>query len=250
MQFLREWSGVRGVTGGCAKDGSSGAPMAERRRVLVVLGEADIRRAIAVRLAADDFRVDTCTSARDAERLMEGDLALMLVSLELPDVNAVDFVRRLSKTRSMLPVVGLSVRGSDERIIAVIKSGARGCLFVDDLPDRVPEAVREALAGGQPMSRGMGALLLNHVRRSDPPPSARTKAACPLTTRERVVLGQLARGLVYEDIGRTLGVSVNTVRSFIRLIYEKLEVNSRTEAVLVGVRSGFIKMDGSPASER
>ena len=60
------------------------------------------------------------------------------------------------------------------------------------------------------------------------------------------MLEQLARGLEYEDIGRLLGVSINTVRSYVRAIYEKLSVNSRTEAVVAGMKLGLVKNTHTP----
>jgi DNA-binding NarL/FixJ family response regulator len=108
----------------------------------------------------------------------------------------------------------------------------------------VTSAVKEAIAGGRPMSRGIGAVLLEHVRRSSRTSSHQWRAIRPLSDRESAVLTQLARGLSYEDIACLLGVSLNTVRTFVRQVYEKLDVNSRTEAVVVGIRLGLVK--GTP----
>jgi DNA-binding NarL/FixJ family response regulator len=94
------------------------------------------------------------------------------------------------------------------------------------------------------MSRGMAPLLLEHIRRTGRTGSVERKAVRPLTERERVVLCQMARGYSYEDIGRALEVSVNTVRTYVRAVYEKLDVNSRTEAVLLGMKLGIVK--GTP----
>jgi DNA-binding CsgD family transcriptional regulator len=86
----------------------------------------------------------------------------------------------------------------------------------------------------------MAFLLTEHIRRiGRNPPSERTVVRA-LTDREQVVLGQMARGQRYEDIACVLGVSVNTVRTYIRSVYEKLGVNSRTEAVLLGMKLGMI----------
>jgi DNA-binding CsgD family transcriptional regulator len=93
------------------------------------------------------------------------------------------------------------------------------------------------------MSSGMAPLFLEHIR-SSARRSSVTFAVRPLTEREKVVLGHMARGLSYAETGQVLGVSLNTIRTYVRGIYEKLDVESRTEAVLLGIKLGLIK--GTP----
>jgi DNA-binding NarL/FixJ family response regulator len=95
----------------------------------------------------------------------------------------------------------------------------------------------------------MGAMLFDHVRASRRPSSQQLRAVRPLTERERAVLEELARGLPYEDIGERLGISLNTVRSFVRTIYEKLDVSSRTAAVLAGIKLGLVKRTPFPGAK-
>ena len=123
-------------------------------------------------------------------------------------------------------------------------AAARACLYEDDTKNGLVLAVRETIDGGRPMSHGMAPLLLEHIRTSARRSSAVRPAVRPLTERERVLLGHMAQGLGYDEVGTALGVSVNTVRSFIRAIYEKLDVGSRTEAVLLAIKLGIVK--GTP----
>jgi DNA-binding NarL/FixJ family response regulator len=179
-------------------------------------------------------------SVASATEDLPSDIVLLLVDLALKDVDAIDFVRRIARRKSRVPVVAIGARGDDARIIAAIRAGAHGCIYADDPRERLVAAASEALEGGRPMSRGMAPLLLEHIRRTGHSSSAEFKAVRPLTDRERVVLCQMARGQRYEDIGTVLGVSVNTVRTYVRSLYEKLDVNSRTEAVLLGMKLGII----------
>jgi DNA-binding NarL/FixJ family response regulator len=195
--------------------------------------------------------VEACACPREAElRLAAATIAL--IDLSSRAVDGVNLIRTLSKRRPDLPIVALGSRADSPGAIAAIRAGARGCLFVDDTSHRLLLAMDEASAGGRPMSRGMGALLFDHVHGGGRRPSSsqRLKALRILTERERAVLQQLARGLVYEDVGRTLGISVNTVRSFVRSIYEKLSANSRTEAVLAGIRLGLVAATPPPDTSR
>jgi DNA-binding NarL/FixJ family response regulator len=175
---------------------------------------------------------------------LAGDAALLLVDLALKDLDAIEFVRHIARHKAHVPVVAIGARGDDARIIAAIRAGAHGCIYADDPRERLVAAATEALDGGRPMSRGMAPLLLEHIRRTGRTGSVERKAVRPLTERERVVLCQMARGYSYEDIGRALEVSVNTVRTYVRIVYEKLDVNSRTEAVLLGMKLGIVK--GTP----
>jgi DNA-binding NarL/FixJ family response regulator len=218
--------------------------MGNRRHALLVFSNAGFRDGLSSLLIKANWHVEVCAGTREAIPKL-GDADVMVLDIWTSDADAVDFVRRVrTSLQPRLPTVALGARGDDERFIAVIRAGAIGCLYTDDAATRLPSALEDALAGGHPMSRGMGAVLLEHLRRQSPPLSQPTRSVSVLTARERAVLSQLARGLLYEDIGKLLGVSVNTVRSFIRTIYRKLEVNSRTEAVLVGIKLGLVR--GTP----
>jgi DNA-binding NarL/FixJ family response regulator len=215
-------------------------------RLLVVEQDQPLRERVVSMLKRGGFQVDAVGTALEAQPSLAGKLDLVLTGLEIPDIDGVDFIRQFVKSSSGIPVIVLARRSDGSRVIAAIRSGVRGCLFVDDLKDRLLPAVKEALAGGRPMSRGLGPMLMEHVRQSGRHSSHERQAAKPLTEREKEVLQQLARGLSYEDIGKLLAVSVNTVRSHVRTIYDKFEVNSRTEAVLLAMKLGLVKRTPYP----
>ena len=202
------------------------SPDPQRRSALVEAVKAGGFSAIAVSCSGEDL-------AQEAH--------LLFVDLSATDVDAIDLVQRLAHRKQPVPVVVIGARDDEARIIAAIRAGARGCLYADDACDHVARAAAEALRGGYPMSRGMAHMLLAHVCRTGRRTSSATRGAVRLLTeRERVVLRQMATGQTYEDMGRALGLSVNTVRTHVRSIYEKLDVNSRTEAVVLGTKLGII----------
>lgn len=214
-------------------------------RILVVSADAELRREVRQKLEQGGLSFDVYVTAAAAEdRLQKGPPALALVDLGLPELDAVHFVKRLIGICPTCPVIALARRGADERVVAALRIGARGCLYVDDLGDRLLSAISEVRDGGSPVSRGMAALLVEAVRRTRPASSQARLAVRPLSEHERRVLSQLAKGFTYEDVARALGVSINTVRTQVRAIYEKLDVTSRTEAVLLGMRLGLVK--GTP----
>jgi DNA-binding NarL/FixJ family response regulator len=220
-----------------------GVPLAVHR-LLVVYDDPLGRERILSLLQKGRFQVQTAGSAAEAEALLAGKFDLVLVDLEVTHVDGVDFIRRLAKLK--IPIVIFAAGSHDQRIIAAIRAGALGCIFFEDLGERLVASVEEALAGGRPMSRGLGPMLFEHVRQSGRHSSHQRKTAKGLTDRELSVLQQLARGFCYEDVGKTLGVSLNTVRTHVRTIYDKLDVNSRTEAVLLAMKLGLVKRTPYP----
>jgi DNA-binding NarL/FixJ family response regulator len=215
-------------------------------RLLVVEPDRpNLERVVAI-LKKAGYRVEAVANALEARTALVDDIGAVLSSLDLPDVDGVDFIRKLVKSNPEIPIVVLARRSHGSRVIAAIRSGARGCLFVDDLKNRLLPAIKEALAGGRPMSRALGPMLMEHVRQSGRHSSHERQAAKPLTEREREVMRQLARGFSYEDIGKALDVSVNTVRSHVRTIYDKFEVNSRTEAVMLAMKLGIVSRTPYP----
>src|SRR5450432_1386325 len=114
------------------------------------------RERVVTLLKRAGFRVDEAGSVLEAQPALASKVDLVLAGLEIPDVDGVDFIRKFVKSSSAVPVIVLARRSDGSRVIAAIRSGARGCLFVDDLRERLLPAVKGALAGGRPMSRGLG----------------------------------------------------------------------------------------------
>jgi DNA-binding NarL/FixJ family response regulator len=117
-----------------------------------------------------------------------------------------------------------------------LEAGATGYLLKDSSPERITDGIRIVHAGGSPISPLIARQLLTRFRRVlarenevTPPPSQAAQAL--LSPRERQVLEYIAKGFSYEEIGGLMGVSRNTVLSFVRRIYAKLEVRSQLEAI-------------------
>lgn len=174
----------------------------------------------------------TVAEARDALAGVRPDL--VICDLGLPDGDGVDLIAEIVRQRPELPVLVLTVASSEARILAALRVGACGYLLKEDLGSRLVTAIGEALAGGVPMSRAVARVVLSQVRGRGAPGPA-------LTPRELSIVEMLSRGHSYEDVATGLGISVNTVRSHVRSLYDKLEVSSKTEAVMEALRRGFIR---------
>jgi DNA-binding NarL/FixJ family response regulator len=226
--------------------GSDGIVPATRplRRLLVVEDDHRLLELLDRSLRPPGWQPVLATTGAEALAHLRADdaIAVGLVDLGLPDVDGIALVKHLATAYPALPVVILTVCTDARRILEAFRAGARGYLFKEDLATMLAPALDEALAGGAPMSRAVARVLLAQVRGDGRPvPVAPPGEPSPdLTTRERQVIEQLARGLSYDDVARILVISPNTVRSHVRAIYEKLAVSSKTEAVLAALRLGLV----------
>lgn len=216
-------------------------PAQKRGPVLVVEDDARLGRALAELLLAHRWHaLITATAGAALEAQRATPATAVLLDLGLPDRDGIQLLEELKRTWPKLPVVVLTAVTTDSRILAAVRAGANGYLFKEDVGTGVIAALEEATAGGAPMSRAVACLVLSQLRASESVPAAGAVPAAPLTSREVEIVEQLARGLTYAQVGLVLGISANTVRSYIRAIYQKLAVGSRTEAVLVALRLGLV----------
>jgi DNA-binding NarL/FixJ family response regulator len=141
------------------------------------------------------------------------------------------------------PALVISRAIGERSVTELIKAGAAGYLFQDEA-SRLPNAIRELLRGGIPMSPPVSQLVLGRARRSSSQMAAVRPAkitpAHLVTDRQREILTLLANGHSYDDIGTALGLSVNTVRTHVRMLYERLGVSTKVEAVVVAMELGLL----------
>jgi len=136
------------------------------------------------------------------------------------------------------PLIVVSGPVDEQRVTAMIKAGAGGYLLTQDV-FRLPDAIRELLRGGVPMSRSVSQLVLDRARRSSASMAAVREGGPTaeelITKRQLEILKLLAHGHSYEDIGLALSLSINTVRSHVRTIYERLGASTKVEAVIAAI---------------
>jgi DNA-binding NarL/FixJ family response regulator len=181
--------------------------------------------------------------AREELPRMQPDVIVVAFDNPLPEVVA-ELPLLLNAYRAPLLVVSAPV---DEHLVtSVLKAGAGGYLLRQEL-FRLPDAVRELLRGGVPMSPLVSQLVLGRARRS----SAKMAAVRPgtpmaealITPRQREILKLLAHGHSYEEIGVALDLSINTVRSHVRAIYERLGASTKVEAVIAALELRLLDRD-------
>ena len=177
----------------------------------------------------------TCIgSYRSAEAALEEVPRLhpdvVLMDINLPKMSGIDCVRHLKGQLPATHYVMLTVYEDADAIFKSLLAGAVGYLLKgrSGSGDRVLEAVRDAALGGSPLNSLIARKIVQHFHHQP----SRSGTDHPLSIREREVLELLSKGLPYKEIADMLGVNIETVRKHCHNIYEKLQVSSRTEAVV------------------
>jgi len=199
--------------------------------VSIVDDEADLREHIAGYLsAASDIRCKSSyASAEEAlQHLPQDKPDLVLMDINLGGMDGIECVRRLKAIMPEAQVLMLTVFEDTEKIFRALSAGATGYLLKRMPPKKLLEAIAEVREGGSPMSAPIARKVVQSFQSL---PIGRADDAVALSQRELSVINGLAQGLAYKQIADQLGVSIHTVRNYIRRIYEKLHVQSRTEAV-------------------
>ena len=167
----------------------------------------------------------------DAESALEGlpkdSPEVVLMDINLPGMNGVECVRRLKQTTPATMVVMLTVYEDTENIFNALAAGAAGYLLKRTKSAELLEAIREVHRGGSPMTTHIARKVTQSFQRAGPS----TQPTENLSEREQEVLDCLSQGFLYKEIAEKLGISYETVHTYIRRIYEKLQVRTRTEAV-------------------
>jgi DNA-binding NarL/FixJ family response regulator len=151
------------------------------------------------------------------------------MDIKLPGISGVECVRRLKPQMQRTQFVMHTVYEDSEHIFEALQSGATGYLLKQSPHDELLAALRYVHAGGSPMSSYIARRVSQLF--PDEPVASQTDDSSLLSAREREVLEMLARGFLYKEIAEALSISIKTVETYIRRVYEKLHVRSRSQAV-------------------
>jgi two-component system, NarL family, response regulator LiaR len=149
-----------------------------------------------------------------------------LVDINLPSMNGIELIKLIRKKSPGTLCMVCTAYDEDEKVFSALQAGAHSYILKSTAPGKILEAILELYNGGSPMSSQVARKVV----------AAFTKAEIPddnysLTNREKEVLEQLAKGLLYKEIAFQLAISLETVRRHCFNIYEKLHVHNRTEAL-------------------
>jgi len=178
---------------------------------------------------AEGFRcVSNHGSGEEAlARIPEQKSDVVLMDINLPGMNGPECVRRLKPLLPGAQFMMLTVYEDSDHIFQALQAGAAGYLLKQTQRAGLIAALRDVHGGGSPMTANIARKVVRAFHHTTPP----QHTVAELSTRENEVLQLLAQGFLYKEIADTLSVAVPTVNTYIRRIYEKLHVRSRTEAV-------------------
>lgn len=211
-------------------------------RVALLEDETHTRQALERKLAAEPGIVlvascDTVACARVALDAVQADV--LIADLGLPDGSGLQLVGELHARGSCTQVLVLTVLDDERKLVAAIERGARGYLLKDESTIGLIDAIVEVLEGGAPISPAIARYLVRRMVHETTITEARATET-RLTARERQVLELAAKGFSHAEVAELLGVGVTTVASYVRRIYEKLQVGSRAAAIYEATRLGLI----------
>ena len=153
---------------------------------------------------------------------------VVLMDINLPGMSGIECVARLKQASPKTQVLMLTTYEDGDLIFESLRAGANGYLLKNMAPTELVHAVEQVHAGGSPMSMHIARKVVNYFQQIRAPGSDMQK----LTPREQEILALLAKGLLYMEIADQLGLTLSTVRAHLHTVYEKLHVQSRTEAVV------------------
>lgn len=167
------------------------------------------------------------------DRLEDDPPDVVLMDIGLPEVSGIECVGRMKERFPDLQILMLTVYSDDEKIFQSLRAGAVGYLLKKTPAEKLLDAIRDAYAGGAPMSSEIPRKVLGYFRQ----PKLQ-RMASTLSGRESEVLEALIEGHSYKAIAEKLFVSVHTVRFHLHNIYAKLHVSTRAEAVAKAITQG------------
>ena len=159
---------------------------------------------------------------------------LVILDIEMPQMTGIEAVKRIRAFKPLLPILMLTVFDDNKNVFDAIRAGASGYLLKKHITSKLFGAIEEAVSGGAPMSPSIARMVINAMQTPLPDNNYQ------LTMREKEVLTELSKGNSYKLIAAQLSISLDTVRTHIKNIYEKLHVHSQTEAVSKAINEKLV----------
>jgi DNA-binding NarL/FixJ family response regulator len=163
---------------------------------------------------------------------------IVLMDIDMPGgMNGIEAVKRIRSFDRQIPVIMLTVFDDNTNVLDAINAGASGYLLKKHLSHHLHDAIREVLTGGAPMSPNVARMVIDSMHKY---PIAAPENSWQLTAREKEILAALAQGTGYKGVAAQYFISVDTVRTHIKNIYQKMQVHSQLEAVAKARDAGIV----------
>ena len=166
-----------------------------------------------------------------AKKIATDDPDVILLDVELPGISGIDAIPKLKKLLPETYILILTVYEQDILIFRALGNGASGYLTKNTPPEKIISAIHEVMEGGGPMSAHIARMVIDSFKRNE---------SSPLTRRETEILEQIATGKSRKRIAQELFIDLETVKSHIKNIYQKLNVHSKADAIKAAKDNKFI----------
>lgn len=160
---------------------------------------------------------------------------LLIMDIDMPGMSGIEAVKSVRSVNKAIPILMLTVFDDNQHVFDAIRAGASGYLLKKHISSKLFSAIEEVLEDGSPMSPSIARMVLTSMQQKTTPVDL-----YQLTPKEKEVLTALSKGNSYKLIASEVQISIDTVRSHIRKIYEKLQVHSQTEAVSKAINEKLV----------
>ena len=171
------------------------------------------------------------------EQIKEFKPDVVLMDIDMPGMNGIEAVKRIRLFDSAVQIIMLTVFDDNTHVFEAMYAGANGYLLKKYVSDKLIHAIREVLDGGAPMSPSIARMVINNMQQ---PVQSAAENDYQLTNREKEALQLLSKGNSFKMIAAELGISIDTVRTHIKRIYDKLHVRSQIEAVSKAINEKLV----------
>lgn len=219
-------------------------------RAMIVEDDVSFRASFvaAIEAAGDMLLHGIAENVAQALALLAGPPAdILVVDLGLPDGSGIEVIRAAHRAWPACGIMVSTTFADDRHVIPSIEAGAAGYLLKDSTESRIADDIRTLHAGGSPISPRIARSILLRFRPAEAPARPLSPAqpllspAQPLLSpREQQALELITKGFSYDEIAELMGVTRNTVMTFVRRIYHKLEVTSKAEAIFEARSHGLL----------
>ena len=206
--------------------------------VAIIEDNIDFNKGLEILLNASEGFLcsETYFSAEDGIRNLSGNSDVLLLDINLPHMTGIEAIPIIKNKFPHTKIIMLTIFDDDDSIIEAILGGADGYLLKKTSPPMILNSITECLEGGSPMTGSIARKVLTIFKKFIPAKNDNFS----LTKRELEILNLIVGGIETSDIASKLYISIQTVRNHIRHIYEKLQVHSKSQAVVKAIKEGLV----------
>jgi DNA-binding NarL/FixJ family response regulator len=162
---------------------------------------------------------------------------VILMDIDMPDYNGIEGLKKIRAVNRDVKVIMLTVFDDNKNVLDAICNGASGYILKKNAFKKLSSAIEEVMEGGAPLSSNIAKMILDYMHAAKLP----AQHDFNLTAREKEILGSLVAGNSFKLIASALHIGMETVKTHIKNIYEKLQVHSQTEAVAKAIKNNIVK---------